>query len=137
MQLCLLNGRRQGMGKKGSGKRMGDNSCKLPPLETFGCLAYNVFGHHLVSRAFPLKVGKGKRKNALGKGKSPGNEVGLGNTSQQLTLLVRAVSLRTSLHKHCILSRSILYFFWHCLFLVMITSGLYARLGERQKTCPE
>ena len=69
MQLCLLNGRRQGMGKKGSGKRMGDNSCKLPPLETFGCLAYNVFGHHLVSRAFPLKVGKGKRKNALGKGK--------------------------------------------------------------------
>ena len=127
----------RGWERNGREKGLGANSCKNPPLETFGCLAYNVFGHHVVSRAFPLKVGKGKRKNALGKGKSPGNEVGLGNTSQQLTLLVRAVSLRTSLHKHYILSRSILYFFWHCLFLVMITSGLYARLGERQKTCPE
>jgi len=126
------------MGKKGSGKRMGANSCKDPPLETFGCLAYNVFGYNLVSRAFPLKVGKGKRINALGKGKreKPWIKGGFGQYVT-LTLLVRAVSLRTSLHKHCILSRSILYFFWHCLFLVMITSGLYARLGERQKTCPE
>ena len=59
----------RGWERNGREKGLGANSCKNPPLETFGCLAYNVFGHHVVSRAFPLKVGKGKRKNALGKGK--------------------------------------------------------------------
>jgi len=100
---------------------MGANSCKHPPLETFGCLAYNVFEHNLVSRAFPLKVGTGKREK-------PWEMGGFG----QYVTAINAAGTR-SLHKHCILSRSILYFFWHCLFLVMITSGLYARLGERQK----